>query len=75
MIPVRLTILLIGVLVLFLIAVGNPRPVALNLLFWSGSFALYKIIIGAVALGAILALIYVGHVRYLRRVRSGRFPN
>ena len=64
---------MIGVVLLLLISFGNPAPVTLNLLFWSGRFELYKIIIGAIIFGAIMAWVYVGHIKYIRRLRSGRF--
>lgn len=69
MIPVRLTLILIGVLALFLLAVGNPHPVVLNFLFWSGRFELYKILIGAVTMGIVLALLYTSLAKYLRALR------
>ena len=72
MIPVRLTLLLLGTLILFLLVLGNPLSVRLNLLFWSGTYELYKIIVGSVFFGVILTLIYIGHVKYLRRIRSNR---
>lgn len=73
MIPVRLSIMLTGIVILLLIAFANPEPVRLNLLFWSGRFELYKVIIGAIGFGALMSWIYVGHLRYVRRLRSGRF--
>jgi len=53
-----------------LLVLGNPEPVAVSFLFWSGEFELYKIIIASFAFGAIFAVIYTSQVRYLKKVRS-----
>lgn len=68
-----MSLLLIGVVLILLLSYANPEQVTLNLLFWSARFELYKILIGALVLGAALAWIFTGHVRYVRRLRSGRF--
>ncbi len=80
MIPVRLTLLLIGILVLIFLALGNPQMVSLNFIFWSVDFELYKVLFGSTALGVVLALLYSSQVRYLKRIRSrdagaGRFQS
>lgn len=72
MIPVRLTLLLIGFVALLVIILGNPEAVPVHFIFWSGAFELYKIIIGSMAFGVIVTVLYMGHVKYLRRVRSSR---
>ena len=73
MVPVRLSLLLIGCILVLLLSFANPEPVQLNLLFWSGRFELYKVLIGSLVLGALMAWIFAGHVRYIRRLREGRF--
>ena len=73
MVPVRLSLLLIGSILVLLLSFANPEPVQLHLLFWSGRFELYKVLIGSLILGALLAWIFTGHVRYVRRLREGRF--
>ncbi len=60
---------------ILLLVFGNPEPVRVNLLFWSGRFALYKVIISSMALGVLIAVIYIGHVKYLRRIRTGRIDD
>lgn len=69
MIPVRLTLLLIGAVIMALLVLGNPQPVEVSFLFWSESWELYKIILTSIFGGIILCLIYMGHVKYLRRIR------
>lgn len=73
MLPLRLTLMLIGVLFLALMVVGNPDPVALQFIFWSEEVALYKIILGSTAFGAVMAVLYIGHVRHVRRNLTDRF--
>lgn len=73
MIPVRLSLLLAGAIILVLLAIGNPDPVTIQFLFWRETFALYKIILGSVFLGILFSLIYMGHVKYIRRLRGGRY--
>ena len=73
MVPVRLSLLLIGAAILVLLAVGNPEPVTIQFLFWRKTMALYKIILGSVFLGVLFALIYIGHLKYIRRLRGGRY--
>ena len=58
---------------LVLLALGNPEPVTLRFLFWHSSLELYKIIIGSVFLGVLFAVIYTGHLRYIRRIRGSRY--
>ena len=72
MIPVRLTLLLIGAILLVLLVLGNPQPVVLSFLFWRGSFALYEVILGGTLLGILFTIIYTGHVRYILRIKQDR---
>ncbi|MEQ8349869.1 MAG: LapA family protein [Leptospiraceae bacterium] len=71
--PVRFTLILAAFLVLFLIVLGNPAPVTLQLLFWRAQLRLYEVIIGAVVFGIIFTYIYLGHWKYLRKVRDKRW--
>lgn len=73
MLPLRLTLLLIGVLIAALIAVGNPDPVTVQFIFWSEEIAMYKLILGSMAFGVIMAILYIGHVRHVRRHLGDRF--
>ncbi|MCB1175755.1 MAG: LapA family protein [Leptospiraceae bacterium] len=71
--PVRLSLLLLGAVILSLLSIGNPQIVTIQFLFWRQSFALYKIILGSVFLGVLFTVIYSGHVRYIRRIRQDRY--
>ena len=65
--------MLIGALILALLAFGNPEPVPIRFLFWTDEIALYKLLLSAVLFGIILAVLYIGHVRYLLRHLGDRF--
>lgn len=67
MLPLRLTFLLIGAVILALISFGNPEPVPVRLLFWTAEIELYKVILVSVVFGIIMAILYIGHIRYIRR--------
>lgn len=65
--------MLIGVLLMILMVVGNPDPVPIQFIFWSEEVALYKVILGCAAFGALMAVLYIGRVRHLRRHLDDRF--
>ena len=65
--------MLIGVLFMVLMVVGNPDPVPVQFIFWNEEVALYKIILGCMAFGALMAVLYIGHVRHVRRSLGDRF--
>ncbi len=65
--------MLIGVLFMILMVVGNPDPVSVQFIFWNEEVALYKIILGCMAFGALMAVLYIGHVRHVRRNLGDRF--
>ena len=71
--PVRFILILAAFLVLFLLILGNPAPVTLQFLFWRAQLRLYEVIIGAVVFGIIFTYIYLGHWKYLRKVRDKRW--
>ncbi|MBU45765.1 MAG: hypothetical protein CMN76_21335 [Spirochaetaceae bacterium] len=71
--PVRFTLILAAFLVLFLLILGNPNAVTLQFLFWKAQLRLYEVIIGAVVFGIIFTYIYLGHWKYLRKVRDKRW--
>lgn len=72
MIPIRLALFLFGCLILSFFVLGNPRETELNLLFWSGQFRVYEIIVGSVLFGAILALLIRSHIGWLMKDTSHR---
>ena len=45
----------------------------LQFLFWKAQLRLYEVIIGAVVFGIIFTYIYLGHWKYLRKVRDKRW--
>lgn len=51
-----------------LVALGNPQRVTFNFIFWTATFELYKVVIGATAFGVLLTLLYTSQVKYLQRV-------
>lgn len=65
MIPVRLGLFLFGCLILSFLVLGNPKETELNLLFWTGQFRVYEIIVLSVLFGAILALLIRSHISWL----------
>lgn len=65
MIPIRLALFLFGCLILSFLVLGNSRETELNLLFWTGQFRVYEIIVGSVLFGAILALLIRSHISWL----------
>ncbi|MCB1309741.1 MAG: LapA family protein [Leptospiraceae bacterium] len=73
MIPIRLTLLLIGAFCLVLLIIGNPQPVTLQFLFWNQSVELYKVIVVAFLLGVVLTIIYTGQWRQLIRMKDERY--
>ena len=68
--PIRLTLLLIAFVLLMLLLTGNPQVVSVQFLFWRQEVELYKIIIGAVASGALCAWFYSSHLHSLQRFRK-----
>jgi len=58
--------------VLLLLVLGNPIRVPVSFLFWTSQMELYKIVIGAALFGIIAAVVYMGHVKHLRRTRRMR---
>ena len=71
--PVRFTLILTAFLVLFLIVLGNPAAVTLQFLFWRVQMRLYEVILASVVLAIVFTYIYLGHWKYLRKVRGKRW--
>ncbi|MCB1169970.1 MAG: LapA family protein [Leptospiraceae bacterium] len=71
--PVRFTLLLFAFLVLFLLVLGNPGAVTLKFLFWTAQLRVYEVIIGSVVFGIVFSYLYLGHWKYLRKVRTRKW--
>ena len=68
--PIRLTILLLGVIIVLLLIFSNPVVVDFNFLFWGARFQLYEVIIISILIGVFLTFIYQGHVKQFKDVIS-----
>jgi uncharacterized integral membrane protein len=71
--PVRFTLILGAFLILFLLVLGNPVPVTMQFLFWRIQLRLYEVMLGGVVFGIVFTYIYLGHWKYLRKMRDRRW--
>lgn len=58
--------------VLLLLVLANPIRVPVSFLFWTQELELYKVVIGSAVFGIVAAVVYLGHVKHLRRSRRLR---
>lgn len=70
MIPLRLSLFLLGCFVLALMVLANPEEADLYLLFWYGRFPMNGILLGSTLVGAILALLIRSHIASIIKKRQ-----
>jgi uncharacterized integral membrane protein len=69
---IRLSIFLIGILILFILLLGNTQSVEYYLILYEGEKPLGIIILVSAAFGGLLTYIYLSHIKSYKKLRTFR---